>query len=147
MAMSENWQLFVYNRRNNHAIGVYHHDHTQAHTDYIQRSCQDEEEKDTGAQHGRRSSLFKCSTVVIRLHIYYLILSFKFKFMMAGLYNMPLLEFVRMTPTKRRTSPSRYMRWLDRRPRCSRFIIYSKSKWGKSTRKIRVTITTPHTRG
>ncbi|KAI5680591.1 hypothetical protein M9H77_01818 [Catharanthus roseus] len=30
MAMSENWQLFVHGGRHNYAIGVYHHDHTQA---------------------------------------------------------------------------------------------------------------------
>ncbi|KAI5648352.1 hypothetical protein M9H77_34357 [Catharanthus roseus] len=30
MATSENWQLFVHNRRHNHKIVVYHHDHAQA---------------------------------------------------------------------------------------------------------------------
>ncbi|KAI5665938.1 hypothetical protein M9H77_15791 [Catharanthus roseus] len=30
MATSENWQLFVHNRRHNHKIVVYHHSHAQA---------------------------------------------------------------------------------------------------------------------
>ncbi|KAI5648163.1 hypothetical protein M9H77_34168 [Catharanthus roseus] len=30
MATSENWQLFVHNRRHNHKIAIYHHGHAQA---------------------------------------------------------------------------------------------------------------------
>ncbi|KAI5649534.1 hypothetical protein M9H77_35539 [Catharanthus roseus] len=156
MATSENWQFFVHDGRHNHAIGVYHHGHAQATRlteeqliqieqfrkshmppQIIQRPCEDEEENDTGAQHGRRSSSFKCSTGLYR---------FKFKFMMYSLYNMLLLEAIRMTPTdknftiksllERRMSPSWYMRWFGRRPWCTR-----------STQDVRGTMTPPHTTG
>ncbi|KAI5678645.1 hypothetical protein M9H77_09595 [Catharanthus roseus] len=177
MATSKSWQLFVHDGRHNHAIGAYHHGHVQyfrkSHMpphnmlpffreqnmdcavryialhllEIIQRPCQDEEEKDAWVQHGRRSSLFKCS---MGLYIIYG-LCFKFKFMMYSLYNMSLLEAIGMTQTSknftRRRSPSWYMRWLGKRPRCTRVIIYPRSKWDRSTRDVIGTMTTPNIMG
>ncbi|KAI5654281.1 hypothetical protein M9H77_31468 [Catharanthus roseus] len=174
LAISENWQLFVHDGKHNHAKGVYNHGHTQAarlmeeyqiQTEQfrkshvpphkiIQHPCQDEEGKEAGAKHGRRSSLFKCS-MGLYVYLYFLMFFLLFQIYTPMEINIIFLLSIYligyrslwMVCWERRTSPNRYMRWLGRRPRCTMVIIYPRSKWDRSTRDVRYTVTTLHTTG
>ncbi|KAI5673391.1 hypothetical protein M9H77_13755 [Catharanthus roseus] len=84
MAMCENWQLFVYDGRHNHAIGVYSHGHAQAAKLTEEQLIQIEQFRKSHVPPHNILRFFREQNVGCAIR-----------------YNMPLLEVVGMTPTDR----------------------------------------------
>ncbi|KAI5662688.1 hypothetical protein M9H77_22011 [Catharanthus roseus] len=113
MATSENWQLFVHNRRHSHKIAVYYHGHAQA-----ARLMEDAQKIYNVVAKIKKNRMQGRNTVeeVLRLStkrgykVFYrnreesnvlsdIVVAHPTSIAMIRMYNMPLLEAVGMTPT------------------------------------------------
>ncbi|KAI5656509.1 hypothetical protein M9H77_25302 [Catharanthus roseus] len=139
MPMCENWQVFVHDRRHNHAIGVYTHGHAQTAKLTEEQLTQIEQfrkshERNVGCavsivakikknrMQGRNTVEVLCVSAIRDYTVFYrnrddsnmlsdIVVAHPTSIEMLRTYNMPLLEVVGMTPTdKNFTVASAFMR-------------------------------------